>query len=325
MLQRWLQKLNIEPILGTLIAILFMLLVVWAGLELYNWLRRRRLGEDADIEGPPYADLHVHSLHSDGTMDVKEIVRTARMAGVELLAVADHNVLAGSRELVRQAPKGMRFLSAVELDCVEGDCHLHVLGYGVDLQSEAFTAFVYAQRQALDGMSDTLITRMAENCDQVSLEAFHAFEPTPGVGGWKALEYLLEAGVTASLKEGMALYTAYGCRYQEAGFAGAKDTIDAIHAAGGKAVLAHPGISLEQEALEDMLEHLFALGLDGVECYYPGHSQQAERACLDSCRQHHALITAGSDCHGTFGDTAIGQNRVPIHKLELGDLLEKKP
>lgn len=112
--------------------------------------------------------------------------------------------------------------------------------------------------------------------------------------------------------------------YAAAGFAPAEEIIAAIHAAGGRAILAHPGVVFPTGRLtqfEAYLEECMDLGLDGVECYYARHSAGVTRSCLDICRRRGALITAGSDCHGAFNHNEIGQTKTPVELLNLGDLL----
>ena len=89
-----------------------------------------------------------------------------------------------------------------------------------------------------------------------------------------------------------------------------------IRAAGGKAILAHPGVTLRGEAnFPRALEELAAEGADGLECWYPAHSRDVREACLDLCHRRKLLVSAGSDCHGSFQDTQIGQT-----KTDMGDV-----
>ena len=273
----------------------------------------------------PYVDLHVHSQHSDGTMTVCELLDQAVENEVGLLAVADHNVLTGSRELLALAPeRGVRVLPAVELDtyCPENG-HLHVLAYGINPDDQAFDDFVRRARKALDFMSDVLIAAMVNDGRPVSLDAYTSFEHQPAQGGWKALQYFLSIGLTQSLKEGVGLYNEYSVDYEEAGFATLKDTCDAIHAAGGYAVLAHPGEMLDTsdpKTFRHTLCRIVHNGLDGIECYYPSHTPEVTEQCLAVCGGLWLMITSGSDCHGSFGKTRVGEMRMPAEKLALGAL-----
>lgn len=275
-----------------------------------------------------YADLHNHTVYSDGTMTVAELLDEAAENGVSLLAIADHNVLAGSRELMELAPRrGIRALPAVEIDTFGAeDGHHHILGYGIDLYDEAFAAFAGAMRGRLDAMSDRLVGAMAAAGAPVSPEDYASFRHVPALGGWKALQYFRAIGLTASLMQGARFYNEYGCTYDLAGFASIGETCAAIRAAGGRAVFAHPGETIggdDAEAVASALRRFAGYGLDGVECLYPSHSEAVTRACLTVCDELDLLVTSGSDCHGSFTKTRVGEMRVPTERLRLGDLIAK--
>lgn len=278
-----------------------------------------------------YADLHVHSWHSDGTLSPAQIVEAAKKNGVGLLAVADHELIEGSAEaapLCKAA--GIGFLRAVELESRwEGRCY-HILAYNPDFADAAFLGLARENRRRLDAMSDRLIERMAAAGEAVSVADYRAFERDPALGGWKGLHYLMARGLTASLRGGIPFYGRYGVTYDAAGFPQAERVIAAIHAAGGRAVLAHPGEvvvggykearPLDPAAFARELARMADLGLDGVECYYPTHAPQVTQICLDFCRARKLMITAGSDCHGAFGTARVGEMNIAPEQLDLRGL-----
>jgi predicted metal-dependent phosphoesterase TrpH len=272
-----------------------------------------------------YADLHIHSFHSDGTMSPSEILAAARDAGVGLVAIADHNVLDGSRELRALAEgTGIRAIPAVELDCLHHGENVHILGYGVDLDDPEFVRFVRRDRELLDLVSVRLIEKMAQCVPGVSAGDFARFEYDRRLGGWKALHYFMHKGLTGALKEGLPLYGEYGCSYDAVDFPSAAEVCRAVKRAGGRPVLAHPGETIgspDTARLRAEVLELVGLGVEGLECYYPTHTGEVTAACLEICREHDLLVTAGSDCHGAFGKTAVGEGRIHTHKLRLKNLL----
>lgn len=271
-----------------------------------------------------YVDLHLHSRHSDGTLTPGAIVAQARRLGIGTLALTDHNSLDGLGE-VRDACReaGIRMIAGVELNADDGGRDVHVLGYGFDEGDAAFAAMVADSRARLDSLSDRLIARMAEDGQPVSPADYAAFTADPDKGGWKALQYLLSRGTGAGIREVLALYARYACSYDSAGFPGVRVVARAIHAAGGRAVLAHPEETLghvDQGELREWLARMIACGLDGVECYHPGQSQRSIQACEDFCRARGLLITAGSDAHGAFGRGVMGEMRAVPEGLALDGL-----
>ena len=272
-----------------------------------------------------FADLHIHSLYSDGSYSPQEIVRIARASNVELISICDHNQVRGALECIPIArAAGLKYLPGVEIDAIHEGADIHILCYGANLENAALLGRIHHARKALDDMSIDLLRRMQADYPQLSMEEYEAFPHDTRKGGWKMLQYLAAKGVTPDLKSGFPLYDRYGVTYARAGFDSAQTIIHAIHAAGGKAVLAHPGVVFPTGRLTLFEEHLnraLDLGLDGVECYYVRHSAGITRSCLDACRQRGLLITAGSDCHGAFNHNEIGQTRTSVDQLALGDLI----
>lgn len=272
-----------------------------------------------------FADMHIHSVYSDGTFTPDEIVRKARSSGVELISICDHNQVQGTLEaepLARAA--GLKYVQGVEIDAIHESTDVHILCYGANLADEALLEHIRRARCILDGMSTELLMRMQKDYPRLSLDEYEAFVHDSARGGWKMLQYLQFKGVTPDLKSGFPIYDRYHVTYADAGFDSAEEVIRAIHAAGGRAVLAHPGVVFSTDRMsqfEARVEAAMELGLDGVECYYVRHSAGVTRSCLKICARRNALITAGSDCHGAFNHNEIGQTRTPIESLSLGDLL----
>ncbi len=267
-----------------------------------------------------FADLHIHTCYSDGTMTPEEVIKAAQAAGVGLLAVSDHNVLGGSKELCRllaAGGSGLRWTTGVELDTRWGDYPLHLLGYGCDLEHPALNYAADRSAEIQEEANRQVISRL--NAPGVSLEDYDTFSYNRQLGGWKALHYFVAKGLVKHLWEGFDIYKRYGTG--PILFPLIRDYIDRIHAAGGMAVLAHPGeaISPSPEEALPVIKQLVSLGLDGVECYYSRHSPELTEALLAFCRANGLLITAGSDCHGDFCGSGgpIGATHTPEEALAL--------
>ena len=264
-----------------------------------------------------YADLHIHSTVSDGTLTPEEIVRLCLENGVGALSVTDHDAVEGT---LRAAPlaraAGLLYVCGVEIDTLWEGRDVHVLCYGADFTNAALLSCIREARARMDKMSDTLLTRMLGDFPALSVGEYAAFERDAALGGWKMLHYLMFKGITRSMTDGMRFYAQYGVTYAEAGFLPTTEAARLIHAAGGRAVLAHPGVTLRGERdFPRALARLVDEGLDGVECYYPTHSRDVREICLSLCRRRKLLVSAGSDCHGDFQDTQIGQT-----KTDMGDV-----
>ena len=274
-----------------------------------------------------YVDLHVHSYFSDGSMSPAEIVEAAVENGVGLLAIADHNIL----ECNYLAPElcfahGINYIHAVEIDTLDKDGLQHILAYGFDITNSLFVDFIKHSRFLLDEMSIKLIECMQSDYLSISVNDFFEYEYNKQLGGWKGLHYLLDKGISSSLKDGMRFYSDYGVTHSKAGFSSIAATAHRIKNAGGYSVLSHPGDMLDTSdinSFKEEMKRIISYGVDGIECYYPNNSEAVTQACLEVCNEYDLIITAGSDCHGTFITNRVGEMDIPVSNLRLKELNEK--
>ena len=270
-----------------------------------------------------YVDLHIHSFFSDGTMSPHEILQDAIKNKVEVIAITDHNVIDGSRKLLELC-KGtsVHCITGVELDAIQDNINYHILGYGVDLQDDLFVKRVVNNRRLLEEVNVKLIEKMQLDYG-VSLEEYNSFKYNSELGGWKALHYFVYKGLAHNLMDGFYFYGKYNHSYTCVDFPDIETLCCWIHEAGGIAVLAHPGKvinTVDIEKFKNSLLNLIKLGIDGIECYYPSHTKEVTSMCLSVCEQLGIIITSGSDCHGSFEETYIGQLCTNIEEVYIGRL-----
>lgn len=275
-------------------------------------------------------DLHTHSYYSDGTMSPKEIVEDAKRKNIEVIAVTDHDELASYEELKEEAAKvGITIIRGVELDAKFGDIVVHVLAYKFD-DSEEFLSLVDRAKNALLETSIELVRRIEKDYKEISSEDFEKYEYDRRKGGWKGIHYLLERKVSDALFAGMKLYREYDCGHERFDFPTVEEICESVHKSGGYAVLAHPcnyyGSKTKDEILEK-LNKFKAMGIDGVECYYPANSELMTETCVEFCKDNDMIITCGSDGHGDFAAVSkgieyyIGAMKVDSEKLNIEKLL----
>ena len=277
----------------------------------------------------PYADLHIHSFYSDGSMSPEEIIQAAVANGVGVLAIADHDLIQGSilaQKLCHN--NGIHYIPAVEIGTLDNGVNFHILAYGFDIHNAMFRDFLSHTRFMLDERSVKLIERMQADYPDFSFEDFDRFAYDRRLGGWKALHYFMAKGLISSLMEGIQFYPKYGVGFSSAGFSTIAATAYRVKCAGGYSVLAHPGETIDTSDISKFkqeLKRMISYGLDGIECYYPSHSEAVTQACLDICNKHDLLITVGSDCHGTFSKPRrVGEMNIHIDQLKLKNLLKNK-
>lgn len=272
-----------------------------------------------------YVDLHIHSFYSDGTMSPQEILQEAIKNKVEVIAITDHNMIDGSRKLLELCKNtSVHCISGVELDAIQNDVNYHLLGYGVNLQDNLFIKRVANNRRLLEEVNIRLIEKMQIDYIEVSLEEYNSFNYKRELGGWKALHYFVYKGLVHNLIDGFYFYKKYNQSYTCVDFPNIKTLCQWIHEVGGIAILAHPGKVIKIADIGDFRDSLLQLikfGIDGIECYYPSHTKEVTSMCLSICEQNRLITTSGSDCHGKFEKTYIGQLCTNIEEVNLSRLL----
>jgi predicted metal-dependent phosphoesterase TrpH len=257
-------------------------------------------------------ELQSHSHHSDGELPVAELVAAAAAAGVELLALSDHDTVDGVEEaLSAAAAHGIALLTATEISAVDGSYEdLHILGYGIDHRDGRLLERLHGAREDREVRAErmaALLTDAGYAVDDAPLAARRAAGKPVGrphlagavLGHPDNAEQLAREGhadvtsfIRAYLIPGMP---AYAGRTRPA----VAEAIGWIHDAGGLAFWAHPfwDIASDDEVLAALDRH-HAAGLDGVECFYVTHDEHQTVLLADRAGELGLLRSASSDYHG---------------------------
>lgn len=255
--------------------------------------------------GPAY-DLHTHSLRSDGTLAPAAVVDLAARAGLAGLALTDHDTTAGWVEAAAAcAARGLTFVPGIELSAEARGHSVHLLGYWVDAGDPDLVAECERLRGERDVRATAMLSRLRALGVEVSAERVRAIAGGAPVGRPHIAAAMVEAGTVAGIDEAFDRYLADGRpAFQPKQALDAADAVGLLRAAGGVAVLAHPGCSGIAPALFDRLADA---GLAGVECDHPGHEPAlAERWRRETLRRG-LVVTGASDFHGNRKEVKIGE------------------
>lgn len=274
-------------------------------------------------------DLHLHTQASDGTWTAAEAVAAAARAGMSAAAITDHDSLASVAAGLEEARRrGICFVAGVELTAGSSRTELlHILGYGVDAERPEFRAILDYNQAAWKENERASVASLARLGIGIEDERYAYWEAHRERGGWPTLNCLVELGLVADYREYFAKYFGRGRpAFVETEFAPPTEVIAAIKAAGGVAVLAHPG-AYDPEGrtiLErpGFLDGLVEMGIDGCEAYANENSPEVTAHLLEYCRRRDLLVTGGSDCHGDF----VPHRRIglpPVPDEILAPLLER--
>ena len=278
------------------------------------------------------ADLHVHSSASDGTDSPAEVMRRAAAAGLDVVALTDHDTVAGHAE-ARQALAGplapvassLTLLPGMELSCrlhgpsrgvpggttgssSRGQQSLHLLAYLFDAGQPDLAAELSRIRDDRVLRAQAMVRRLAELGVDISWDQVAAIAGPAVIGRPHIARAMAASGAIASPREAFTRdWIADGGRAYVGRYALAPArAIGLVRGAGGVAVLAHPRASRDTLVSDEQIAGLAAVGLAGVEVFHPDQSA-AERAGLLALATDLGLVaTGGSDDHGTLTGHRIG-------------------
>jgi 3',5'-nucleoside bisphosphate phosphatase len=260
-------------------------------------------------------DLHTHSTASDGTDSPADLVRTAAAAGLDAVAITDHDTTAGWAEAQAACPPGMRLVRGAEFSCVsptgrdgEPPCSVHLLGYLFDPEHEAIVAEQARRREARVARLETMVERMAADGYPVDVPTVFAHLPEGGSAGRPHLgRALVSAGVVGSVGEAFAtVLSPTSPYYVRSSNTPVETAIEMIVAAGGVAVFAHSLARRRGRVVEpSVLVDLAGRGLGGVEVDHPDHAPEDRELLRDLAARHGLLATGSSDYHGRNKTTPI--------------------
>ena len=262
-------------------------------------------------------DLHLHTTASDGTLTPSELVFRARDAGLAIISITDHDTTAGSdaaRAVARDA--GLQLIPGIEISAVADGRDVHVLGYFIDTASASLRAFLDRQREdrirRVVGMRERL---SALGCPIDVAPILAAAARGQSVGRPQIAAALVDAGHVRTRDEAFERFLEFGgAAYVPRVGASPEAVVAIVHAAGGIASLAHPGIGPR----DHLIAPLAAAGLDAVEAGHSDHDAATQVRYRALAADLGLLVTAGSDFHGETGHrvSRLGTVTLPPEDFE---------
>lgn len=262
------------------------------------------------------ADLHTHTLHSDGQLAPTALVHLARERGLRALAVTDHDCIDGIEEAQAAGRRaGVEVVTGVELSVTVGPEEVHLLGYFFDPSHAGLrkhlTAFIERRRERAAGIVEALNgLGLPLRYEDVQRQA-----QGNAVGRPHVAQALVEAGYAATYQDAFEQYLRDGGpAFVAKPLFPAQEALGLLHDAGGLGVLAHPGHWISDRLLKDLVQ----AGLDGVETVHPSHDAMLTQYWRRHARAFGLIETGGSDYHGfrPQDDENFGRFSIPFGQLE---------
>ncbi len=245
-------------------------------------------------------DLHSHSTASDGTLDPTTLVGRARSAGVGVLALTDHDTLAGLTAATAAAGEDLILVPGVEISVTWHGMTIHVLGLGVEPDNAALLQGLQALQEFRIWRAEEIARKLEAKGIPGALEGAHYFCKGAILSRTHFAHFLVDSGRASSLREVFRKFLVNGKPgYVNGQWASMSDAVGWITRAGGMAVIAHPArYRLTRSKLRALVDDFRAAGGTGLEVVSGSHSLDEARCMAAVSREHGLYASAGSDYHG---------------------------
>lgn len=272
----------------------------------------------------PHYDLHCHSTASDGALSPIELLELAKNNNIDVLALTDHDTVAGVRDIQAENPKEIRIIPGTELTCLWNGRVIHIVGLGVDLESENLKSYL-ANLYVLRVERSKKISRQL-----ISMGLPDVYQDAKKLAGQGSIgrphfaRALREQGVVANEQQAFKKYLGIGKKGDvKMAWPELSETVAVIKAAGGIAVLAHPTkYKMTFTKLRLVIADFVKCGGEAIEVSYPGVTPDHHYHLLRIAKENDLLLSAGSDFHApSQGWTNLG--KYPPIKVEGNHVLER--
>lgn len=257
-------------------------------------------------------DLHTHSTASDGTERPAEVIAAAARAGLDVVALTDHDTTRGWAEAAEAAvTHDIMLVRGMEVSCSRDGVSVHLLAYLPDPTNAALTAELERARESRVTRLERMVEKLAADGIPVTMEDVRSQVAIGATLGRPHIaDALVASGVVADRNEAFGNLLHNRSRYYVTHYA--PDPVDAVRIvrwAGGVPVVAHPfAVSRGRTASESTIEEMAAAGLAGLEAHHRDHDAGARQRAVALADRLGIFVTGSSDYHGTGKENRLGEN-----------------
>lgn len=268
------------------------------------------------------ADLHMHTIHSDGTLTTRELMERAQRVGLTTISITDHDntgaideALASSKEL------SVDVISGMELSATLDEHDIHLLGYFFDHTHRNLLEYLTFYRKERKKRAERIVEKLNDLSIPLTIESVMEQAGDGSVGRPHIANALLEEGMTETYHEAFFKYIGFGKpAYEKKYQVTPREAIELIASAGGISFIAHPGNNIDEKVLVELIKQ----GVDGIEVIHPSHSPERVAHYKGIADEYFLLTSGGSDFHGgrkndheVFGKYFITDNEVEMMRRRL--------
>ena len=266
---------------------------------------------------PPrrYVDLHIHTIHSDGSSTVKEVLEAASAKGLAAIAITDHDCIdAYPYAFELGAQLDIEVISGLELSSEIEGTDLHILGYFVDIANPTLNTRLQEMKDARYIRAQRMVENLNKQGIDLRFDTVLSIAGVGAIGRPHIAAAMLKEELVYSFREAFEKYLGYGLpAYVEKYKMHPKEVFDLVKQAGGVPVLAHPGVT----KIDDRLGEFIRDGVMGIEAYHTEHSSSHQQNYIKIARKNGLAVTGGSDFHNdNHNKSEIGVPRVPYSAVK---------
>lgn len=256
-------------------------------------------------------DLHTHSNASDGTQPPAEVVSSAAEAGLDVVALTDHDTTAGWVEAAEAAAQeGIALVRGIEVSCNLAGISIHLLGYLQDPTAPGLLEELEHARESRETRAQTIVELLSQDFDLHWDDVLEQIEPGATVGRPHIADAMTKKRIVADRGEAFAKYLNEGSLYYVVHYAPEPVTaVRLVKEAGGVAVMAHPFAKIRGPVVDDsVIEEMAAAGMAGLEVHHRDHTARQVQHGLDLAASLGLFVTGSSDYHGEGKPNLLGEN-----------------
>ena len=260
-------------------------------------------------------DLHMHTIVSDGTDSLSEIIVAVKKSGIDLFSVTDHDAIRGGKEvpgiLKEDDPA---FIAGVEFSCKDEYGKYHILGYGYDPYGESINKVVDKGHSLRMEKVEARIEFLNEEFGFVfSKEDLDELMARDNPGKPHIGNMMVKYGYAESKEDAIKNYI--NKKKFKSAYVKPDEAIEGILGSGGIPVLAHPTYGNGEDLIlgdemEERILRLMGMGIQGLEAYYSGFTDKIQEEILGFAEKYNLFVTAGSDYHGKNKMIPLGDNNL---------------
>jgi hypothetical protein len=262
-----------------------------------------------------FADLHMHTIFSDGTLSPKEMVRLSREAELSAISITDHDTVDGIEEAIIEGEKiGITVIPGIEISSRKFGKSVHILGYLIDYHNMKLLQFVRNMREAREERGKKMVNKLNEIGINITMDEVKRIAGRGVVGRPHIARVLVKNKQVEDEREAFLKYIGDTCPcYVSKPNIPPVSVINLIKEVDGIPVLAHPGLLAPELEILDFIKD----GIQGIEVWHPSHSKKNTEKYLEITKKFNLIATGGSDSHGELeGHPRIGDFKVPYTILE---------